>query len=293
MLPSLQNLQAFVAAVETGQLRRAAWKLNLTESAISHQIRKLEAFLGARLLLRDRSGVKLTPEGELFLDHARSALWELEQGMKKLSRSQNETVTITAPRTFAAMWLAARLQGFYARYPDVEIRIITTDRLCDLEVEDIDFAFRVEERQDEQREGFLLCDQLLTPVCNRSLAEEIRGQSPAEVLRNYPLLLNEVHSDEWELWCRAQGVPLPEGKAFRRLKGYDLVQTACLEGAGIAMGRAPLWDGPLQAGLLHRIWSQRALRDGSYWVLQSRALLENEAAKAFHSWIGDQRLRRL
>jgi LysR family glycine cleavage system transcriptional activator len=264
--PPIQNLRAFVAVVEAGQFRSAAEKIGVSESAVSHQISRLEAQLGVQLLKRGRQGAELTDTGRTLFHRVSSGLREIELGVEEIKRNSVNAVTITAPRTFASFWLAPRLTSFYDEHPSVELKILATDRVCDLQAERIDLAIRRSSEQEATEERDLLCAEDIFPIGTEALRARIEVEGWETTLRSVPLILNEAHPDEWQLWSAAADQPLPKETKFRRLGSYDQVQAAVLAGTGIGMGRTPLSGEALMERRLHRI-GQRSTRTGSYFIV--------------------------
>lgn len=266
MYPAIQNLRAFVAVVEAGQFRIAAERVGVSESAVSHQIARLEAQLDVQLLERDRNGVAMTETGRAFYAHVSSGLKEISLGLDAVKRDRGTVVTITAPQTLSSLWLAPNLTSFYEANPAVEIRVLATDRVCDLSAEGIDFALR---RSDGNRgtcnqEHF--CSEDIYPVANNTLKARIDEVGWNKALEDIPVILNETHGDEWEKWCSAAEISLPAHTRFRRLGSYDQVQAAAIHGLGIAMARTPLCIEALSDGRLHRI-GQQSCRTHDYQLV--------------------------
>jgi len=141
-LPTLTWLRAFEAAARTSSFAAAAAELNLTSGAISYQIRALEAHLGFALFERLPRGVKLSPMGVAYLPPVRKAFEELADSTVGLfGGSQRVTITVAAPVSLAALWLAPKFLGFAAAYPAIDVRLSSViwdnpapDEAIDLEI---------------------------------------------------------------------------------------------------------------------------------------------------------------
>ena len=122
-LAPLSLLRAFEAAGRNASFRAAAGELNLTPSAVSHAIRKLERSLGTTLFTRNGRAVQLSPEGETLMRHIGRAFEELRRGMELVSTRSPRLLRLHAAPSFAAQWLTPRLSRFLAACPGIEIRL--------------------------------------------------------------------------------------------------------------------------------------------------------------------------
>src|ERR671916_1478978 len=119
----LSFLRIFEAAGRTGSFRAAAAELNLTPSAVSHAVRKLEEALGSNLFLRDARAVRLSYEGEALMRHVARAFDELRRGMEAVSTRGPQLLRLHSAPSFAAQWLSPRLSRFLREHPGIEIRL--------------------------------------------------------------------------------------------------------------------------------------------------------------------------
>src|ERR1700720_4875952 len=131
-LPSLNGLRAFEAAARHLSFTVAASELNVTQTAISHQIRRLEEELGIRLFMRQNRSLVLTREAQGYLPAVRAAFADLRQATDHLRRSERDGLLTgsTAP-SLAAQWLGPRVAAFQDAHPGIEIRISASTQLVD------------------------------------------------------------------------------------------------------------------------------------------------------------------
>ncbi|WP_299869712.1 LysR family transcriptional regulator [uncultured Hoeflea sp.] len=144
-LPQLSGIAIFVQVAETGAFNEAARRMNLTPSAASKAVTRLEEDLGVRLLRRTTRSVSLTPEGERYLEGARRALAELETSAAEAAGSTMEpggTLRVSAPSALGRMWLAPALYDFHRQWPKVSIELSLDDRIVDLAGEGNDVVIR-------------------------------------------------------------------------------------------------------------------------------------------------------
>ncbi|WP_158744079.1 LysR family transcriptional regulator [Acidisphaera sp. L21] len=251
-LPPLPALRAFEAASRLGGFARAAAALNVSTSAISHQIRGLEASLGARLLDRSTGagGVTLTAAGQRLLDATVPALAALQAACADI-RGQPAPLTVCANAPFSAMWLARRLAEFSARHPDVPINAITHDQ-PDFQHHAIDLAI-VHVKLDARRPGdVMLLREEVFPVCSPALYEF--ASTRVCLCR----LLQEHHDNspeiDWRNWATEFGLPADFPSKIVTYSSFTQVVGAAVGGAGLALGRLPLIEPELTSGRLVRLF---------------------------------------
>jgi len=251
-IPPLPAVRAFEAAARLGGFARAAAELNVSTSAVSHQIRGLEQSLGARLLERSTGagGVSVTPAGQRLLAAAVEALGLLQDACGDI-RGAPRRLTVSANLPFSAMWLASRLAKFSSRYPQVPLNAVVEDGDPDFARTAIDLAIvnvkQAALRPDDtvllREEVFPVCSPALLPlatnaVCRCRLLQEEHERSP------------EI---DWRSWAAAFGLPGDFETKIVRYSSFSQVIGAAVGGAGIALGRVPLIAPELDSGRLVRL----------------------------------------
>jgi LysR family transcriptional regulator, glycine cleavage system transcriptional activator len=142
-LPPLNAVRAFEAAARHLSFTRAAEELNVTQAAVSHQVKALEERLGVLLFRRLNRGLNLTDSGTLYLKELESILDRLEQATERVRTSEAAgLLTVSTGTSFAAKWLVPRLQRFRERRPDLDVRIDADDALTDFRRDNVDLAIR-------------------------------------------------------------------------------------------------------------------------------------------------------
>src|SRR6202008_1760641 len=142
-LPPLNALKAFEAAARSESFTRAAEELNVTQGAVSHQVKALEETLGLKLFNRERQRLIITEAGREYLAVVRDALDRIALGTEQLMQRQSSGVlTVSTSPDFAAKWLVHRLGRFAEAYPGIELRVSATLHHVDFAREDVDIAVR-------------------------------------------------------------------------------------------------------------------------------------------------------
>lgn len=285
-LPPLPWLRSFVAVVEHGRFARAAEALELTDSAISHHLRRLETFLGVRLVERTASGCRPTREGEALYACARQALDLLEAGVRDVTGAGKGKIALTLPRALATHWLVPRFPRLYMNENAPELHLVPTTRLCDLERERIDLGIRLGAGEWPGLASQPLLPQRIAPVTAPGLAEECRSLGWARTLAERTLIVNAKHPDEWTDWCRATGYAAP-GDRMMRLESFDLVLQAALAGSGLVMGRTPMIEDALARGDLVAPFPGWVDTPDGYYVVWPRHRPPTRHGQVVMDWLVD------
>jgi LysR family glycine cleavage system transcriptional activator len=286
--PPFAPLKSFFAAAEasdSGRLRAAANQLGLTESAVSHQVKRLEEFLGQALFERHGRELRLTPAGTRFHRAIRPALAAIQAATNDMMAApRRQRVTITSPTSIAAFWLMPRLARLQELHPSVDLQLVATNRLCDLAREQIDLAIRYGAGQWRDLDVRRLMPELYFPVASAEFLRRNRGKDPGELLTTSRTISNALHPDEWTEWCGAHGLQPPRTSNMIELSSAELVVPALLDGIGIGIGRRPIIDPLLKDGRLVPLFRDRAIGKAAYYLVQPPTS-RNAAARAVADWL--------
>ncbi len=281
-LPPLTALQAFEAAGAAGSFRDAALALRVTPSAISHQIKVLEQWLGRPLFERNARQVALTPEGKKLLKTVRAAFGRIAETSDALRRVKGKTLRISALPLFTSTWLIPRLERFERRYPDISLEIETTNRVVDLKREKVDVAIRNLRSAPVGLAAVKLLDVWATPVCAAKIAAQLKAPSD---LAGQTLIHVTARPGVWASWLRAVGC---NGLKSRRTLSFDTVPDAleaAAQGRGVAIGVEPLIRDAPHAAKLVRPFSLRVAGDASYYLVHRKEDRVRPEIEAFVTWI--------
>lgn len=286
-LPSLNGLRAFEAAARHLSFTNAAAELNVTQTAISHQIRRLEEELGIKLFLRQNRALTLTPQARDYLPGVRAAFNDLRLATDRLQRKGNDRVlTISTLASLASKWLLPKLSTFQAAHPDIDVRITTSTSLVDFNAGDVDAAIRYGRGQwPGLRADWLTADQVF-PVCNPALlAGERPLRSPAD-LAHHTLLHSSGYDDDWRLWLTAAGLSADIAK--QPSLSFDMIfmtLQAAIDGLGVAISRTTYVEGDLAKGRLMVPFQIRLPADAGFYLVAPEAAAETPKLAAFRKWL--------
>src|SRR3954464_8947543 len=169
-LPPLNALRAFEAAARSESFTRAAEELCVTQGAVSHQVKALEATLGVKLFNRERQRLVITEAGREYLAVIRDALDRIAVGTERLIQRQNSGIlTISTSPDFAAKWLVYRLGRFSEIHPQIDLRVSATMHHVDFAREEVDIAVRHGDGNWPGLHVTRLCPEQLFAVCSPKL----------------------------------------------------------------------------------------------------------------------------
>lgn len=280
----LNGLKSFEAAARHESFTRAAEELCVTQGAVSHQVKALEAELGLRLFHRERQRLVITEAGREYLGVVRDALDRIAAGTERLLARQSAGVlTVSTSPDFAAKWLVHRLGRFAHAHPDIDLRISASLHHVDFAREDVDVTVRHGEGNWPGLYAVRLSSEQLFAVCSPKLVARRRITKPADILQ-FPLL----HLDDtkaWARWFAAAGLAAADIARGPVLNRPSMVIDAAVDGQGVALARTTLaaWD--LVNGRLIRPLDVMLRLSKSYWIVCPRATSALPKIAAFRDWL--------
>ncbi|HYB10630.1 MAG TPA: transcriptional regulator GcvA [Alphaproteobacteria bacterium] len=285
-LPSLNALRAFEAAARLLSFTKAAEELNITPSAISHQIRGLEDYLGVRMFRRGSRALVLTDEGQNYLPVLRDAFDAIHAATARLAARQAEgPLNVSLLTSFAARWLIPRLPKFQALYPAIEVRLSTTVRIVDFRREDVDCAIRYGKGQWTGLTADLLLTEELFPVCSPKL---LTGQKPLKTPRDlagHVRIQTLLRPDDWRMWFNAVGISDIDPDAGPQFESSDLALRAAAESLGVAIASSTLVTEDLKKGTLVVPFDVKLSSAGAYYFVAPEDRRDQPKIIAFRDWL--------
>ena len=299
--PPLNALRVFEAVARLGAFRAAAGALFVTQSAVSHQIRNVEEWMGKPLFEREGNRTRLLPHGVELARNLAVSLAEIEAACER-ARDTSQALVIAAIPSVAMCWLIPRLSRFRAAHPAIEIRIIYAMHGRDINFHDVHLAFifaEVAPTGSMIESQFYLAGQSV-PVCSPVLLQSL-GHTPTTAADFQRMgLLHDGDVTGWKTWLTGLGSTAPalssadtfEGTTF---EDFNLLRAAALSGQGVALCPQAMIQPDLQSGSLVQI-SDRMLDVGfDYYMLSATKAAPQiiRQAQVFREWAMSERERPL
>jgi len=290
-VPPLNLLEGFEAAARTLSFTRAAAELFLTQSAVSRQIKTLEAWMGVALFERHTRALSLTPAGVALQRTVSEVLQQVHDTAKRIRQPVHaRTFTVTTTPTFASLWLIPRLGAYTQAHAKVDVRISASNDVVDLDRAGIELAIRYGGPSIGSH-GRRLFDEEVLPVCAPVLMHDAkRPLTRPEDLRHHTLLhfddaRNGTPALNWATWLQAFGLSNLESAGALHFSHYDQLVLAAINGQGVALGRTPLLRRTIREGRLCVPFGTRTVAARAYYVVLGRAATANEDVAPFVDWL--------
>ena len=286
-LPSLNGLRAFEAAARHLSFTRAAAELHVTQTAISHQIRRLETQLGMRLFHRRNRALALTPEAQAYLPAVRAAFEDLREATERLRRRERQSVlTVSTMASLAAKWLLPRVAGFQEANPGIEVRLTASTHLVDFRREEIDMAIRYGHGTWPGVRADWLMSEDIFPVCSPTLLKGKRGLRRPEDLAQFTLIHNTGFREDWQVWLTAAGLPLSLAQKRGLVFGESFMAIqAAIDGLGVALARTPFVEADIREGRLVAPFDLALPDKAGFYVVAPEETADTPKIKLFREWL--------
>ena len=256
-LPPLKGIIAFEVVARLGSVNKAADELNVTASAVSHQIANLEGFVGRRLFDRTSRGLVLTPVGERFQNDLTGALALIASAALNARSTEGvEVLRIHVSPSFANVWLMPRLSGFLAEHPDLRIQLSAAHTHSDFSRGEVDLDIRYGNVKWGDLHVETIFEEEMLPLASPELLKQTVIRAPEQLL-GQPLIFSDINIVQWPRWFAAHGVPLsPATYALRFDRAYMVIEAA-VQGLGIALESNRLAERHIRSGALVPLFPDR------------------------------------
>lgn len=286
-LPSLNGLRAFEASARHLSFTLAAAELNVTQTAISHQIKRLEDEIGTKLFVRRNRTLALTPAARDYLPGVRAAFQDLRSATERLMRKDDDHVlSVSTIASLAAKWLLPRLASFQQTNPDIDVRITTSTALVDFIRDDIDAAIRFGRGNwPGLRTDFLMDDELI-PVCSPALLNGDKPLRNPKDLQHHVLLHNDNFREGWQVWQTAAGLNLDLSKNHSLT--FDLVLMtvqAAIDGLGVAVVSRPYVQDDIAKGRLVVPFAVAQQSEAGFYFVCPESTADAAKIVTFRKWL--------
>lgn len=301
-LPPLLALRAFDAAGRHLSFSKAAEELNVTQGAISRQIKLLEEFLHAPLFRRLTRKIELTPFGQNYLAATKCAFNDIESATVR-GLEECRSLSISVLPSIGALWLLHRLTSFMIDYPQIKLQVSTSLEPANFERDGIDLAIRVGRlpnvnycatgsqitlRMAENWDNVTaihLWDDFITPVCSRRYLEKHGPIASVADLKKHCLIHNMSREDCWPAWISANGIEPFKGVKDLNVSHSFMAVLAAREGRGIACVPTIEIDALEWRSEMVQLFDLRLRSSGAYYLLHPHDKALSPEVKLFSNWL--------
>ncbi len=288
-LPPLNAVHTFEAAARHLSFHRAAEELHVTPSAVSHQVRALEEFLGVRLFNRLARQVVLTTEGQIYLPPVRAALDQIHSATERVAAAKDRgPLTMSVSPTFATGWLVPRLSRFQVAHPSIEVRlnlVRSTTEPADFSRSDVDLVIRYGNQDNPGLRSIRLIVEELLPVCSPALLDAPTPLRRPQDLRHVTLLHALPRVDQWRQWLTAAGVGGVNAERGPKFHNTPLTLEGAIAGMGVALADRRLVARELKSGRLVAPFDITLPSESAYYLIYPQEREDNPNIAAFRDWL--------
>lgn len=286
-LPPLNALKAFEAAARHLSVKAAAAELSVTPGAVSQMLKTLELHLGRRLFDRVNRGIVLTEAGRNYLPPVRNAFRQIAEASRRVA-AEEETGVLTVSTTpfFASAWLVPRLGSFRAAYPDIDLRILTSNGLADFTRDGVDVAIRHGLGRYPGLKSEHVVAVAMIPVAAPALVARLgKPENPADLLA-WPLV-QDADRKGWALWFEALGLTDSGPTRGPSFDDPGLLLRALIAGQGAGLLPDAMVDQDVREGRLVRLAEAKEIEVFAYYLVYPELAQGRAKIQAFSSWILD------
>ncbi len=285
--PPLNPLRAFECAARAGSLTQAAEELNVSQVAVSRQVKVLEEYLGVALFHRLHRGIELTEEGRRLYEGVRGPLQEIANATRQVSRrGRRDILSIQSYTTFSHRWLLPRLAQFHEEFPRVEVRLSSSPLEPEIGAQNFDAVISSGYGDWPDLQCARLAELELIPVCSPSFQQTHGLRDPAD-LSKIRLLHSMKRPNDWRNWLAHVGQPV-DGYSGIKFENSTLAYEAAMMDIGVAITMKVFAKRHLQAGLMVAPFEQSFRPGESYYLTWRKDVTPSLPLRQFLGWIQRQ-----
>lgn len=286
-LPPLNPLRAFEAAARHLSFTRAAAELGVTQGAVSRAVGALEDHLGVRLFERTGTGLFLLGGGAEFARAVGEAFGRIASAADALTaaRKDGAVLTVRAYSGFLLRWLVPHLPDFRSRFPDIDLRLVSSNDGVEVSREQVDARIRYGSGRWRGVESVFLFADELCPACAPSLLDPAGAPYPADTLQGLVMIHHRHTRDSWTDWLELAGVPDLRPRDDLVFEELSIAYEAAVAGLGVVLGQRRHLARELNSGALFEPFPQVLRRDIGYYLTYEPGRVERPGFRAFRDWI--------
>jgi LysR family glycine cleavage system transcriptional activator len=280
----LRQLRVFCLCARTLSFKSAAGQLHLTPSAVSHQVRELEEYLGARLFKRRTRALELTPEGRELLQACEPAFAALDDALRSVSRrGRRKVLRIVLPPLFESEAFMPRLSRLFEAQPDIDIQVTSHDPRPTEHPSNADVSVLVLESAPTGLVSHELFELRLVAVCSPAIAERAQRLG-RNLFKESALIVNRLRRDAWERWAEDNALSPPEPRMVIEFESHLAVVRAAEQGLGVALVPDIAGASWIERGTLQRFSRDTVSMGDKYFLVYRPEDAQRPEVQAFRDW---------
>jgi len=284
-LPPLNSLKSFEAAGRRLSFTRAAQERNVTQAAVSHQIKVIEEYLGVTLFVRTPRKLVLTEQGKTLLPDVIEAFDKVSNAIGAIKQEpSSKMISVRLAPSFAAKWLSPRLKYFWLQYPEIDLCLYHAHPAVDFDREEIDIAVTYGKGDWPG----LVVDQILSldffPVCTPAFMSNDKPLSDIDNLRYYSLL-HDANYECWADWLKLANIDEINASKGTIIDDTNVLIQAAVDGQGVALGSTTFVQDLLDSGKLIKPFDITLVNEFAYYIVCPETHLHNTSVQAFKNWL--------
>jgi LysR family glycine cleavage system transcriptional activator len=287
-LPPFKSLTYFESAARLQSFTRASVELNVTQGAVSRQIRLLEKFLSRDLFLRQNRQVVLTDDGHNYFVSISHLLNQLQSATEALVQPVSDgNVTVITSGALASMYLLPRIPTFRQQYKEIQIRLVAKDNIGEIGKSEYDLAIFYSRKLPVDCQWSELFDEKIFPVCSPQYLENNQAQfsTDPDFSKNLIWLESEEDWINWPEWLDATGLNVRSFENRLVVNNYPMVIQAAIAGQGVALAWSCLVDEQIEQGLLVRPTDYHLETGAHFYLIAPKNRQMNSNSKLFYNWL--------
>jgi len=283
--PPLSCLLAFEAAARRASFAAAATELNLTPSAVSHQIAKLEELLDVRMFDRNSRQITLTDAGREYMSRVSSALDAISAATDNARKGVRNALHMHSAPSFASLWLMPRLADFARRHPGIALTLSASATHSDFASGQVDIDIRYGVPNWPHLHVQPIFEERIQPLASPAFIEQHGIEAPEDLL-GVPLIQSVVNVVQWGDWFRSRRVQFTPGQFAYSFDRTAMALDAAVQGLGVACDSSSIAAGHLRDGRLRKVFDERScLKVQAHFLVCPQRHLQRDEVASFFEWM--------
>jgi LysR family glycine cleavage system transcriptional activator len=284
-LPPLHLFSIFEASARLESFKLASEELFITPSAVSHQIKSLEEYVGFPLFIRKSRGVSLNSAGKMYLSYVQQGIELLEQGTKAVKRKHlSPNLKISTFATMATNVILPQLGLFQQAHPEIGIRIETGLDITDFRYEDFDLAIRIGNGDWPNVSMKKLLDIKVAALCSQAFADKHKLTS-VEQIKDIPLIDLTSMENIWQTWAEASGLKEVEFDHNLTFNNYESSLHAAEQGLGLSLALMPIENSLVKRKILINPFNETVPFGRSLYAVYREEDKDRHDIQCFLNWL--------